>query len=105
MNGASVDRQKKRALPRAQPASGAQSIVQDAIARAVVAEHEAKIRTQAVGFLDRFINLFAAYSQSSKRSHKRRPPKASSRRPAEILAELNAFYARRPRPWRWHGNR
>lgn len=73
LNGASVNREKKKALPRSEPAQTG-NIVLDAIARAVVAEHEAKIRSQAVGFLDRFLGLFSAYSHSSARSHKRRPP-------------------------------
>ncbi len=28
----------------------------------------------------------------------------SARKPSEIVGELKAFYSRRPRPWRWHGN-
>lgn len=104
LTGGSVDRQKKKELPRSSPAATG-NIVLDSIARSVVAEHQAQTRAAATTFLDRFLRLFADYSHSSARSHKRKPPRPSNRTPAEIVGELKAFYARRPRPWRWHGGR
>jgi hypothetical protein len=104
VNGASVNRERKRELPRSAP-GGADSIVQDTIARAVVAEHEARIRSSAVGFLDKFVALFAGYSHRTNLSHKRKPAAQSTRAGAQIVAEVNSFYTRRPRPWRWHGAR
>jgi hypothetical protein len=100
LNGASANRETKNELPRTEPERGSGQIVRDTIARAVLAEHQLRTRADATGFLDRFLRLFADYSFSSARSHRRSPPRRSNRTPAEILAELNSFYAQRPRPWR-----
>jgi hypothetical protein len=61
-----------------------------------------RTRSAAIAFgaaaIDLLANLF------SRRSGGAGVPvlfgKKSARRPAEIVAELNAFYAARPRPWR-----
>lgn len=34
----------------------------------------------------------------------RRGVARSTRREAQIIGDLRAFYRQRPRPWRWHGN-
>lgn len=105
VNGASVNREKRRELPRAAPKTESAALVQNTIARAVMEEHERLTRGAATGFLDKFVSLFAGYSQRTNLSHKRKPAARSVRSSDEIVAELKSFYARRPRPWRWHGAR
>lgn len=109
INGASVNRMTNKELPPVDPArivpEQPSTSVQDTIKRAVQAERETKERRGATGFLDRFFRLFADYSHHTGRQHKRKLGAVSTRSAKEICAEVTAFFAARPRPWRYFGNR
>jgi hypothetical protein len=79
--------------------------LQETVQREVQHHAEAKQRQGAIGFLDRFVRLFADYSHHDGRSHKRKPVATSSRSSDEIVGELIAFQKQKPRPWRPAGNR
>jgi len=117
LNGASVNRDRPRAPMVQAGFDGARDadIVRKEIERAVERdrraadiaaslEKNARLRQGACAFLDKFIRLFTEYSHSSRYSHRRQAVKESARSEEQIIAELNDFYNRRPRPWRWHGN-
>ena len=91
-------------LPATVPAKPKRS-VQATIARAVQHDKEAKEIKVATGFLDKFLALFADYSYRTSYHHKRKVAAVSTRSPKEIVAELRAFYEKRPRPWRPAGSR
>lgn len=101
-----MNRMTNKELPRPEPkAAKLAPSVQAVIAREVQDQHDQRQRNNAAGFLDKFFALFADYSYSTARSHKRKPWMTSTRKPEEIVAEVRAFFAQRPRPWRPAGNR
>ena len=101
INGASVNRAKPQLPKKATPSHTVLQVLE----RAVVVEHDKRTRVDARGFIKKFIALFAGYSEHSGRSHKRYAPLQSTRTEETIVSEVRAFFAQRPRPWRWHGNR
>lgn len=62
---------------------------------------------QMIGSGASFLDHFFAAGGNERRYGKnyRRGIARSTRGDAQIIGELRAFYRRRPRPWRWHGNR
>ena len=102
INGAGVNREAKKEQPRTVPSTIG---VQETIRRAIQQEQEAKELKRAAGFLEKFVSLFAGYSIRTNLSHLRRPAARSTRSADEIVGELKSFYTRRPRPWRYYGNR
>lgn len=100
-----MNRENRKELPRTEAAPLLKLSVQETVKRAVQKELEAKQLKTADGFLGKFLALFADYSYSTARSHRRGTPAASKRTPKEIAEEVRAFFAARPRPWRPAGHR
>ena len=95
-----------RELPAVEPAKPQpKRTVQEVLARAVQFEKEQKEVKLATGFIDKFFALFSDYSFRTHYNHKRKPGAVSTRSAKEIVGELRAFYAQRPRPWRPSGSR
>lgn len=101
-----MNKTTNKELPQVEPVRPQPKMdVRTTIAREIQAAEEVKQRYKAVGFLDKFLALFADYSYRTSYHHKRKPAAVSTRSPAVIVNELRAFYEQRPRPWRPTGSR